>query len=97
MALERTNLIMEFGPGGSYGGMGGGRSAGGFATPISTRRFNTWPFVPDAKILMQKEKERVRRRNRLRELALGWYVFGPTQGATSSASLGRGAAPGSIF
>ena len=95
MKLKRTNLIMEFGP---YGGAGGGRSAGGFATPISARRFNTWPFTPDAKILMQKEKERLRRRDRLRELALGWYILGPVRGATSNASsTPTGNAPGKIF
>jgi hypothetical protein len=96
MRLKRTNLIMEFGP---YGpsGSGGNKSTTGFAVPMGARRFNTWPFVPNAKLLMQKEQEAVRRRNRLRELALGWYVFGPTQYSTSSTSTNRGAAPGSIF
>jgi len=94
VALERTNLIMEIGP---YGGGGGGRSAGGFATPVSSRRFNTWPFVPNAKLLMQKEQEMVRRRNRLRELALGWFMSGGDVGATTSNGPTSGAAPGSIF
>lgn len=95
MRLSRTNLILETG---SYGGSGGGHSAGGFATPISTRRFNTWPFVPNAKMLMQKEKEAGRRRARMRELALGWYTFGPTQDSSSAASsASAGAAPGNIF
>lgn len=88
---------MEFGPGGSYGGMGGGRSAGGFATPVTTRRFNTWPFIPNAAMLIQKEKERQRRRERLRELALGWYMNGAMGVAGSANGAAAGAAPGSIF
>jgi hypothetical protein len=90
--LERTNLIMETG---AYGGGGGGRSAGGFATPVSARRFNTWPFVPNAQLLMQKEQEAVRRRNRLRELALGWFMHGPNGGTNGNTA--SGAAPGKIF
>jgi hypothetical protein len=97
MGLKRTNLIMEFGPGGSYGGQGGGRSAGGFATPVSSRRFNTWPFVPNAKMMMQKEHERQRRRERLRELALGWYMNGGMGAAGAANGVSNGAAPGSIF
>jgi hypothetical protein len=93
VALNRRPLLMETGP---YGGGGGGRSAGGFATPISARRFNTWPFVPNAKLLMQKAQEADRRRQRLRELALGWFTHGPTQGSTA-ATPGSGQAPGSIF
>ena len=93
MRLKRTNLIMEYGP---YGPGSAGNGTTGFAAPVGARRFNTWPFVPDAGILMQKEKERQRRRERLRELALGWYVFGPTQNTTGSNRSG-GAAPGSIF
>jgi len=92
--LERTNLIMEFGP---YGGAKGGRSGGGFASPVSTRRFNTWPFVPNAKLLMQKEQEAVRRRNRLRELALGWFMHGGAIGVGAVNGPAAGAAPGSIF
>lgn len=94
MTLERTNLIMETG---SYGGGGAGRSAGGFATPVSGRRFNTWPFVPNAELLMQKDREAQRRRERLRELALGWFMHGGmgTAGSTNGASSGN--APGSIF
>ena len=93
MALERRPLLMEFG---GFGTGVGGRSAGGFASPVSSRRFNTWPFIPNAKIMAQKEQERQRRRNRLRELAVGWYTFGPAQssGASTAAS---GAAPGKIF
>ena len=94
MALERTNLIMEIGP---YGGGGGGRSSGGFATPVSARRFNTWPFVPNAKLLMQKEQEMVRRRNRLRELALGWFMHGQGNAPGTANGPAAGAAPGSIF
>jgi hypothetical protein len=91
--LTRTNLIMETGP---YGGSGsGGASSGSFSTPVSTRRFNTWPFVPNAKLLMQKEQEAIRRRNRLRELALGWFVHGPNGGTNGNVS--SGAAPGKIF
>ena len=94
MALTRTNLIMETG---SYGGQSGGRGAGGFASPVSTKRFNTWPFVPNAKLLMQKEKEMERRRNRLRELALGWFMHGGAAAPGSSNGPSAGAAPGSIF
>ena len=94
MAMTRTNLIMEIG---SYGGGGAGRSAGGFATPVSARRFNTWPFVPNAKLLMQKEEEAKRRRARLRELALGWYTNGGSAGAGAMNGPGAGAAPGSVF
>ncbi len=94
MDLARRNLITEIGP---YGGGGGGRSAGGFATPVSTRRFNTWPFIPNAKLLQQKEQEAVRRRNRLRELALGWFTNGPGEETSNPGAPGRGAAPGNIF
>ena len=77
MDLARRPLLMEFGPLGPSGS-GGNRSTTGFAVPIGARRFNTWPFVPNAKLLQQKEQEAVRRRNRLRELALGWFMHGPT-------------------
>lgn len=90
--MARRTLIMELGP---YGGGGGGRSAGGFATPVSTQRFNTWPFVPNDKLLLQKEQEAMRRRDRLRELALGWFIHGPNGGTNDNMS--SGAAPGKIF
>lgn len=94
MALHRSNLITELGP---YGGGGGGRSAGGFASPISSRRFNTWPFVPNAGLLLQKEEEAERRRNRLRQLALGWFMSGGGVAPGSANGPASGAAPGSIF
>lgn len=92
MDLSRRSLLVETG---SYGGGGGGRSAGGFATPVSTRRFNTWPFIPNAQLLLQKEQEANRRRNRLRELALGWFTYGPTNG--DAATSATGSAPGTVF
>lgn len=98
MRLERSRLIMEFGP---YGpsGAGGNRSTTGFAVPVGARMMSTWPFVPDPEILMQKEHERQRRRLRLQELALGWYKYGPGMkaAATAAARPMTPAAPGSIF
>ena len=90
--LSRTNLIMEFGPLGPTG-----RGTGGVATPVSTKRFNTWPFVPNAKLMMQKQQEAQRRRERLRELALGWFMHGGMATAGSSNGASSGAAPGSVF
>lgn len=94
MSFKRTHLLTELGATGSGGN---GRSAGGFATPVSSRRFNTWPFVPNAKLLLKKEEEAQRRRERLRELALGWFMHGGMGTAGQSNGAGSGAAPGSIF
>jgi len=92
--LSRRPLLLEFGP---YGpsGQGGNRSTSGFSAPISSRRFNTWPFIPNAKLMMQKEKERQRRRDRLRELAMGWFTFGPKQDSGTVSSTSK-TPPGSI-
>lgn len=92
MDLSRTNLLMELGSYGGGAGGGGGNGSGSLSTPVSTRRFNTWPFVPNAKLLMQKDQEARRRRERLRELALGWFMNGGDTNGVSS-----GSAPGSIF
>jgi hypothetical protein len=76
--LQRTNLIMEFG----VGGMGGSMSA-----PVGVRNFATFPFMPNMEILKQKDAEAQRRRDRLRELSLGWFF---TQGGAG----GNAGSPG---
>jgi hypothetical protein len=107
--LRRTNLIMEFGP---YGpsGAGGNSSVTGFAAPVGARNFTTWPFMPNTEIMRQKDAEANRRRDRLRQLALGWYYLNaggsagqsgggsagaPTGGDSNGAAAGAG--PGKIF
>lgn len=64
MTLVRTPLLMEFGP---YG-----PSLSGFSAPLSIGPTNTFPYHLDP----EREKDRfeafVRRRNRLRELAMDW-------------------------
>ena len=94
MNLARTNLIMEISP---YNGGGSATNTpGGMAAPVGTGKFNSWPFIPNAQLMMQKQLEAQRRRDRLRELAIGWFMNGVmTMGNTNGATTG--AAPGSIF
>lgn len=106
MDLRRTNLIMEFG---SYGPTGsGGNGSAGLSAPIGVRNFATYPFMPNMELLKQKDAEANRRRERLRQLALGWFFTsgspdgGRPSGAPgdSNASLAGGSAgagPGRLF
>lgn len=96
MELRRTNLIMEFGPYGS--------TTSGMAAPIGVRNFGSYPFMPNMELLKQKDAEANRRRERLRQLALGWFFTGANTGVASGGSTNAsvaggtaGAGPGRLF
>ena len=84
-------------------GSRGSRKATGVSSPAASKEFSTWPFVPNAKLMMQKDKEQQRRRERLRALALGWFMTDGNGGDTGDVGGGStngassGAASGSIF
>lgn len=87
---------MEFGPLGA--------TAAGMSAPVGVRNFGSYPFMPNMELLKQKDAEANRRRERLRQLALGWFFTGPNAGlaggGSSNASLAGGSAgggPGRLF
>ena len=69
LQLDRTPLLMEFGP---YGPSLKGTS--GFASPLGMGRFTTFPFHLGACQERNRQEQMIRRRARLQELARDFNV-----------------------